>query len=64
MQRQFVATNMMNSEVAAFLKDMRRFRVRADYQLYLTVSNGNVENIFDRFNAYLNECRQLLEVIT
>ncbi|MBC8427734.1 hypothetical protein H8D98_00585 [bacterium] len=74
MQRQFVATNMMNSEVTAFLKDMfaslsdyfvnrRRNRVKADYQLHLAIRERHVENIFDIFDTYLNECRQLLEVI-
>ena len=64
MRRQFVTTNMMNAEVAAFLKDMRRNRVNADYQLRTTISESDVEDMFEIFDAYLNECKQLLEVIT
>ena len=63
MKRRFVDANLMNSEILQFLEDMRRFRVRADYQLHLTISEGNIENMFDRSDAYLNECRRLLEVI-
>ncbi len=63
MKRRFVDANLMNSEILQFLEDMRRFRIRADYQLHLTISDGNIENMFDRFDAYLNECRRLLEVI-
>ncbi len=63
MRRQFVVTNMMNVEVAAFLKDMRRNRVNADYQLRTTISESDVEGMFEIFDVYLNECKQLLEVI-
>ncbi len=62
-ERRFVDANLMNPEIFSFMEDMRRFRVRADYQLHLTFSEGHVENMFDRFDAYLNECRRLLEVI-
>ncbi len=62
-ERRFVAANLMNSEIFPFLEDMRRYRVRADYQLRLTISEDNVENIFEMFDAYCNECRRLLEVI-
>ncbi len=62
-ERLFVATNLMDPEIFVFLKDMRHHRVIADYQLHLTFSEGDVENMFERFNAYLNECRRLLEVI-
>ncbi len=63
MRRQFVRTNMMNVEVAAFLTDMRRHRVNADYQLHTIISEGDVDDMFEIFDAYLNECRRLLEVI-
>jgi uncharacterized protein (UPF0332 family) len=62
--RQFAATNMMNAQIIPFLEIMRRHRVNADYQLHLTISESDVEEIFDIFDAYLNECRRVLEVIT
>ena len=62
-RRQFVVTNLMDRDIFSFLEFMRRSRVRADYQLHLTISEENVENMFERFDAYLNECRQVLEVI-
>ena len=62
-ERRFVTANMMNTEIFLFLKDMRRYRVRADYQLHLTISEYHVENMFDMSDAYLNECRRVLEVI-
>ena len=62
-EKRFVAANMMNIEIFQFLEDMRRYRVRADYQLHLTISEGDVENTFKLFDAYYNECRQVLEVI-
>ncbi|MBM3239287.1 hypothetical protein FJZ31_23590 [Candidatus Poribacteria bacterium] len=62
-ERQFVSANMMTIEIVQFLEDMRRYRVRADYQLRLTISEGDVENIFKLFDAYFNECRRVLEVI-
>ena len=63
-RRQFVVANLMNPEIFRFLEDMRRYRVNADYQLHTTISEGDVENMFEMFDAYLNECRRLLEVIT
>jgi uncharacterized protein (UPF0332 family) len=63
MERRFVDANLMNPETFSFMEDMRRFRVRADYQLHLTLREVHVENMFDRFGAYLDECRRLLEVI-
>jgi len=63
-RRQFVTTNLMNPEIFRFLEDMRRYRVNADYQLHSPISEGDVEDMFEMFDAYLNECRQLLEVIT
>ncbi|HIE29612.1 TPA: hypothetical protein EYP66_20265 [Candidatus Poribacteria bacterium] len=62
--RQFVATNMMNAQMIPLLRDMRRNRINADYQLRTTISEGDVEDMFDMFDVYLNECRRLLEVIT
>ena len=63
-RRQFVVTNLMNPQIFLFLRDMRRYRVNADYELHTTISESDVENMFDRFDAYLNECKQVLEVIT
>jgi uncharacterized protein (UPF0332 family) len=63
MRQRFVNTGLMNRERCAFLEDLRRFRVRADYQLHLTIDAGHVENMFNRFDAYLDECRHLLEVV-
>ena len=63
-QRRFVATNMMNAQMIPLLRDMRRNRVNADYQLRTTISEGDVEYMFDMFDVYLNECRRLLGVIT
>lgn len=62
--RQFVTENLMNVQIVPFLEIMRRHRVNADYQLHLTISEGDVEEMFDIFDAYLNEYRRLLEVIT
>ena len=58
-----MVTNMMHVEVAVFLTDMRRSRVNADYQLRTTTSENDVEDMFEIFDAYLNECRRLREVI-
>ncbi|MBM3241306.1 hypothetical protein FJZ31_33910 [Candidatus Poribacteria bacterium] len=63
-RRQFVATNMMSAQMIPLLRDMRRYRVNADYQLRTTIDFSDVEYMFGRFNVYLNECRRLLEVIT
>lgn len=63
-RRQFVATNMMSAQMIPLLRDMRRYRVNADYQLRTTIDFSDVEYMFERFNVYLNECRRLLEVIT
>ena len=63
-EKRFVAANMMNIEIFQFLEDMRRYRVRADYQLHLTISESDVENTFRLFDAYCNECGRVLEVIT
>ncbi len=63
MRRQFVMTNMMNAQIAPFLEIMRRHRVNADYQLHISISEYDVEDMFDMFDAYLNECRRLPEVI-
>ena len=64
MEIQFVTTNLMDREIFSFLEDMRRYRVRADYQLDFPINEGDVENMFRIFDAYLNECKRLLEVIT
>ncbi len=56
-------TNMMNAQIAPFLEIMRRHRVNADYQLHISISEYDVEDMFDMFDAYLNECRRLPEVI-
>ena len=53
----------MDIEIVQFLEDMRRYRVRADYQLDFPINEGDVENMFRIFDAYLNECREVLEVI-
>ncbi len=63
-RRQFVATRMTSAQMIPLLRDMRRYRVNADYQLRTTVGFGDVEYMFETFNVYLNECRRLLEVIT
>jgi uncharacterized protein (UPF0332 family) len=63
MERRFVNTGMMNNDVFSVLEDMRRYRVRADYQLHLTVNEGDVANIFRMLDNYFNECRNILEVI-
>ena len=63
-RRRFVAANLMNPEIFRFLEDMRRYRVRADYQIRLTINEGHVENMFEMFDSYFNECRRLLEVMT
>ena len=60
----FVVTNLMDAEIFQFLENMRRYRVKADYQLHLTISKSHVENMFGIFDAYLNECKRLLEIIT
>ena len=39
-RKQFVATHMMNNQIVSFLKDMRRYRVRADYQLHVRRVSG------------------------
>ncbi|MFQ6042643.1 MAG: hypothetical protein ACE5PV_17440 [Candidatus Poribacteria bacterium] len=62
--RQFVTANLMNVQIAPFLEIMRRHRVNADYQLHLTISEDDVEEMFDISGAYFNECRRLLGVIT
>jgi uncharacterized protein (UPF0332 family) len=61
--RQFVAANLMNAQIVSFLEIMRRHRVNADYQLHLTISESDVEEIFRMFDVYFNECRRLLVVI-
>jgi uncharacterized protein (UPF0332 family) len=63
MQRQFVRTNQMNAQMIPILRDLRRYRVQADYQLRITISLSDVEQVFGRFDIYLNECRRLLEVV-
>ena len=63
-RRQFVVANLMNPEIFRFLEEMRRHRVNADYQLNTTISEGDVENMFEMVDAYSNECRRLLEVMT
>ncbi len=60
----FVIANLMNPDIFRFLEIMRRHRVNADYQLHLTLNEDDVENMFEMFEAYFNECRRLLEVIT
>jgi len=62
-RRQFVVTNLMNPQIFLFLRDMRRYRVNADYQLSTPISEDDVDNMFEMFDGYLNECRRLLEVI-
>jgi len=54
----------MDAEIFQFLKVMRRHRVNADYQLRTTTSKNDVENMFEMFDDYLNECKRLLEVIS
>ena len=61
-QRRFVATNTMNAQMVPLLRDMRRNRVNADYQLRTTIGESDVENMLEMFDIYLNECRRLLEV--
>ena len=63
-RRRFVATNLMNTQMIPLLRDMRRHRVNADYQLRTTTGFADVEYMFETFNVYLNECRQLLEAIS
>lgn len=63
-RRRFVTTNMMNTQMIPLLRDMRRNRVKADYQLHLTISESDVEDMFRMFDVYFNECRRLLGVIT
>ncbi len=62
-RRQFVVTNLINPQIFLFLRDMRRYRVNADYQLSTPISEDDVDNMFEMFDGYLNECRRLLEVI-
>ena len=56
-------TNMMNAQMIPLLRDMRRNRINADYQLRPTISEGDVEEMFRMFDVYFNECRRLLGVI-
>ncbi len=62
-QKRFVATNLMDAQMIPLLRNMRRHRVNADYQLRTTINEGDVEDMFEMFDAYLRECRRLLEVV-
>lgn len=62
-EKRFVETDLMDIGIFQFIEIMRRYRVKADYQLHLTVSENDVENMFEMFDAYLNECKGVLEVI-
>lgn len=53
----------MDPKVSASLYIMRRLRAKADYQLRRVVTEGNVENMLDMFDAYFGECKRLLEVM-
>jgi uncharacterized protein (UPF0332 family) len=59
-RRRFVATNLMNARMIPLLRDMRRHRVNADYQLRTTVGFSDVEYMLERFDIYLDECRRVL----
>jgi uncharacterized protein (UPF0332 family) len=62
MERRFVIPNLIDTEMLQFLENMRRYRVRADYQLHLAAAEWHVENMFTMFENYFAECRRLLEV--
>lgn len=62
-ESRFVEADLMDIGIFQFMEVMRRYRVKADYQLHLTVDKNNVENMFEMFDAYLNESSRVLEVI-
>ena len=63
LKRRFSAAGRMDLEIFASLDTMRRLRVRADYQLYRVITESNVESMFELFDVYFRECKQLLEVM-
>ncbi|MBM3242151.1 HEPN domain-containing protein [Candidatus Poribacteria bacterium] len=53
--RQFVTSNLMNAQIVSFLEIMRRHRVNADYQLHLTISESDAEEMFASLSSLLRK---------
>jgi len=58
----YVASGTMNNNALDALEQLRRYRVRADYNMATRIRERHVRSALNFFTAYLDECGRILGV--
>ena len=60
LERHFVNPGTMSSDALQMLTQLRAYRVHADYELDIPISEQDVRNAVNLLEAYIHECHQIL----
>ena len=63
LERHFVIPGRMRPRVLRILSRLRASRTRADYELDVQIPEQDVREAINLLEAYIHECRRILEVI-
>jgi uncharacterized protein (UPF0332 family) len=63
LERHFVIPRRMSPRILRILNLLRAYRVRADYELDVQISESDVHDAVNRLETYIDECRRILGVI-
>jgi len=63
LERHFVITRRMSPRILRILNLLRAYRIRADYELDVQISESDVHDAVNRLETYIDECRRILGVI-
>ena len=62
LKQHYVASDAMNANTLDALEYLRRYRVRADYDMALRIRRRHVTRALNLFTVYLDECSHILGV--
>lgn len=63
LQHHYVLTGMMSERTLHALRRLRRYRIKADYNLALAIQPTQITAAINLFMRYSNECYRILGVI-
>lgn len=63
LERHFVIPRRMSPRILRILNLLRAYRVRADYELDVQISESDVHDAVNHLETYIDECRRILGVI-
>ncbi len=62
LKQHYVASGTMNANTLDTLERLRRYRIRADYNMASRIRERHVRSALNLFTVYLDECNRILEV--